>query len=67
MAFINIASVPKYLDELKVLLSRKNLDLLALNETRLCEEFTDSEISIPGYNIRDFKIGRLRTTDYKWT
>lgn len=51
MAFINIASVPKYLDELKVLLSGQGLDILAINETRLCGEINDATVSIEGYSI----------------
>ena len=41
MASVNIANHAKYLDELKVPLSQKNLDMLALNEACLCKDFMD--------------------------
>ena len=51
MACLNITSLSKHIDELRVLLQNNNLDLLAINETRLNETIADNEISISGYNI----------------
>jgi hypothetical protein len=44
MAMLNIASLPKHLDEIRLLLHDKKLDDLAINETRLAS-------SIEGYDI----------------
>ena len=51
MACLNITSLSKHIDELRVLLQNNSLDLLAINETRLNETIADNEISISGYNI----------------
>ena len=53
MAFLNVASLPKHIDEFRILLSSHNfeLDVLALNETRLDSTFTDGEVNLIGYNI----------------
>ena len=51
MACLNITSLSKHIDELRVLLHNNSLDLLAINETRLNETIADNEISISGYNI----------------
>ena len=48
MAFVNIVSLPKYLDELFLRMQSQTLDLLALSETRLYNTFTDSAVSIDG-------------------
>ena len=51
MACLNITSLSKHIDELRVLLQNNSLDLLAINETRLNQIIADNEISISGYNI----------------
>ena len=51
MACLNITSLSKHIDELRVLLQNNSLDLLAINETRLNETIADNEIRISGYNI----------------
>ena len=52
MACLNITSLSKHIDELRVHLQNNSLDLLAINETRLNESLiADNEISISGYNI----------------
>ena len=48
IAFVNIVSLPKYLDELFLRMQSQTLDLLALSETRLDNTFTDSAVSIDG-------------------
>ncbi|RMX42805.1 hypothetical protein pdam_00022488 [Pocillopora damicornis] len=49
--FLNIASLPKHIDELRVLLSDNPLDQLSINETRLDDSVNDDEVYIPGYDI----------------
>ena len=48
---LNIASLPKHIDELWVLLSDNPLDILSINETRLDDSVSDDEVYIPGYDI----------------
>jgi len=49
IAFLNIVSLPKHLDELRLRLQSQSLDALALSETRLDDTLTDSQMSIEGY------------------
>ena len=49
MAAINIASLPKHIDELRNYMISKPVDILAINKTRLDGSFPDSAVSIPGY------------------
>ena len=51
MASLNITSLLKHLDELKILLNDNPIDVLAINETRLDSSITDCEVFIPGYEI----------------
>ena len=51
IAFVNIVSLPKYLNELFLRMQSQTLDLLALSETRLDNTFTDSAVSIDGYTL----------------
>ena len=51
IAFVNIVSLPKYLDELFLRMQSQTLDLLALSETRLDNTFTDSAVSIDGQTL----------------
>ena len=51
MAFLNIVSLTKKIDEIKLTMSNKTLDILALNETRLDSSITDGMIDIDGYDI----------------
>ena len=51
MASLNITSLSKHLDELKVFLSNNPIDVLAINETRLDFSISDCEVFIPGYEI----------------
>ena len=48
---LNIASLPKHLDEIRFLLHDKKLDILILNETRLDSSISDNLVSIEGYYI----------------
>ena len=51
MASLNITSLLKHFDELKVFVSNNPIDVLAINETRLYFSITDCEVFIPGYEI----------------
>ena len=50
MAMLNIASLPRHLEEIRLLLHDKKLDILALNETRLGSSISDDLVSIEGYD-----------------
>ena len=50
LAFLNITSLIKHLDELRVLLVNSPVDV-AINETRLDSNITDNEVHISGYEI----------------
>ena len=49
MLNINV-SLPKYFDEIKMLLEKQDLDILALDETRLDNRFTDDSFSIHNHD-----------------
>ena len=51
MACLNIYSLVKHIDELRVLLSEFSVDILAINETKLDESIKSSELHIPGYEF----------------
>ena len=51
MASLNITSLPKHIDELRVFLAASTIDILAINETRLDSSIHDNEVHIPGYEI----------------
>lgn len=44
MAHLNIASLPKHIDELRLQLTKKPLDILSINETRLDDTINDGYI-----------------------
>ena len=51
MGSLNIASLTKHLDELKVLMANEPLEILAINESRLDISIPDFHIDINGYNL----------------
>ena len=51
MAFLNIVSLPKHVDELRISELFLHFDLLALNETRLDSSISDGLVKIRGYDI----------------
>ena len=51
MACLNINSLVKHIDELRVLLSEFSVDILAINETKLDESIKSSELHLPGYEF----------------
>ena len=50
IASINLASLYKHIDQLKIYMLSKTVDILA-NETRLDSSIQNSEVSIPGYTL----------------
>ena len=62
MALLNVGSLKKHIDEVRILLSDNSIDVLAINETRLDSTISDNEMHIRGYELvrRDRNInGRL--------
>ena len=48
---LNIVSLPKYIDEIRILLAKQDLDILALNETRLDDMLSDDLMSVHNYDL----------------
>ena len=48
---LNINSLVKYVDKLRVFLTKFSFDILAINETKLDECIKSSELHIPGYEF----------------
>ncbi|CAB4032892.1 RNA-directed DNA polymerase from transposon BS, partial [Paramuricea clavata] len=48
---LNIASLVKHIDKLKIYLKKEPLDVLSINETRLDETISIDTVSIPGYDM----------------
>ena len=51
LASLNITSLPKHIDELRILLADRPIDILSINETRLDDSVVDHEVHILGYDI----------------
>lgn len=51
MALLNIVSLPKYIDEIRMSELFKSFDIIAFNETRLHLSTSDGEVKIYGYNL----------------
>ena len=51
MASLNITSLTKHINELRILLANYPLDVISINETRLDEGIMNSAIYIPRYEI----------------
>ena len=51
MASLNIASLVLHIDELRILISDKNFDVIAINETRLDSTISDKLVHIDGYTL----------------
>ena len=51
MAFLNIVSLPKKIDEIRHFMSNKTIDLIAFNDTQLDSSFTDNLIHLDDYDI----------------
>jgi exonuclease III len=49
---LNIASLPKHIEELKIFLNEISFDILCINETRLINNSIENRlVEIPGYDI----------------
>ena len=58
IAALNIASLPKHIDELRLYTISQPADILAINETRLDSSVSNREISIPGYTLERKECNR---------
>ncbi len=58
MAMLNITSLLKHMDEIRVLLTIKNFDVLAIKETRLDCTISDDLVSVSNYDIIRFDRNR---------
>ncbi|CAB3995252.1 Hypothetical predicted protein [Paramuricea clavata] len=50
IASLNITSLPKHIDELRICINDKEIDVLAINETRMDDSVPIESIAIQGYN-----------------
>jgi exonuclease III len=51
LAHLNVRSLPQKLDQLRILLHEKPIDILSLNETFLNEQITTDDLHIAGYML----------------
>ena len=51
VASLNVNSMVKHIDELRILLESKPTDILLINESKIDDTVPDNEIYINGYNI----------------
>ena len=51
IASLNINSLTKHIDELRIILDYNSIDILSLNETKLDESIKSCELHIPGYEL----------------
>ena len=51
IAHLNITSMPKYIEQLRLYLLNKPVDVFTINETRLDESISNVEVNIQGYNL----------------
>ena len=51
MAFLNIVSLPRKIDEIRYSVCNKYIDLIGFNETRLDLNISDNMIDLNGYDI----------------
>ena len=51
LASLNITSLPKHIDELRILLADDPVDILPINETRLDDSVKDWEVCISGFDL----------------
>ena len=51
IAHLNITLLPKYIDQLRLYLINKPVDILGINETRLDNSIDNAEVHIQGYNL----------------
>ena len=51
IACLNINSLSKHIDELRVVMLNNPLDILAINESKINESVSDDEISVSGFHL----------------
>jgi hypothetical protein len=51
MAFLNIVSLPKKIDEIRYSMSNKHIDLIGFSETRFDSNISNNMIDLDGYDI----------------
>ena len=51
IAFLNVNSLIKHIDDLKIFLADNPVDVLAINESKLDDSVKNCELYIPGYEI----------------
>ena len=51
LASLNVTSLVKHIEELRILLANNMIDVLAINETRLASTVSDDEVHIHGYEV----------------
>ena len=51
IASLNVNSIVKHIDEMRILLESKTIDILLINESKIDDTVLDNEICISGYNI----------------
>ena len=51
IASLNVNSIVKHIDEMRILLESKSTDILLINESKIDDTVLDNEIHISGYNI----------------
>ena len=54
MGMFNVASLPKHIDEIGILLTDQCLDVLALNETTSDDNISNEDIHIDSYDLIRF-------------
>ncbi len=47
----DVNSLLKHIDEIRVILEKNPLDVLAINESKIDDSISDNEIKIPGYAL----------------
>ena len=50
IASLNIASLPKHIDELRIVMTNNDIDVLAINKFRMDYTIPDDVISLYGYS-----------------
>ena len=51
IANLNVNSLMKHLDEIRLILNNNALDILAINESKIDNQISNNEIHIDGFNI----------------
>jgi exonuclease III len=51
IASLNITSLVKHIEELRIFLADNMIDVLAINETRLDSAVSDNKVHIDGYEL----------------